>query len=85
MTEPTSNSAPLICDECGQPVQVVCVLGDASNEAVQTILLAAHKRFHADDRALAAAQQEAVRRMGEIGPIAAQRCTPDPQPNKENQ
>lgn len=66
-----SNSGPLVCDECGQPVQVVCLIGDASSEAVRSILLAAHKRFHAEDRALAEAQREGARRMGEIGPITS--------------
>jgi len=76
----SDNSGPLICDECGQPVQVICLIGDASNEAVQQIMLAAHKRFHAEDRALAEAGREAVRRMNEIGPIASLPSTSEPGP-----
>ena len=65
----------ITCDECGQPIQIVCLLGDASNEAVRALLMAAHKRFHAEDRALAEAQREAVRQMTDLGPLATDTFT----------
>lgn len=60
---------PPVCDECGEPVRVICLLADVTPEtqdAIGAVLLAAHKKFHELDRA----DREAVRRMNEIGPIA---------------